>query len=437
MSTRVRLMRFVWRMASVLLIGLAVVLIALRGISPAPRAARIVGGSMAPGFIGRHYKVTCGDCRFPFVCDADDPPDDKLAVCPNCGYQRNRLNDKQVQPGQQVLVDTLAYAAHDPQRWDVVAVTPPDDAGSLAIKRVVGLPGEQIAIRHGDIYVNQRLLRKSLREQRAVANLVHDDLYRPKLQGQRASRWQSDDASRWRQTPQGYQFEPAVKSNEKTLDWLTYRHWPCYASIQRRAAEAPVKDDDGYNQGLSRQLYEVSDLMLSLRLRLAGRGTFAISIHDGRDRLELEFLLSQNRFRLRQNDKPLADGPLPSELLGREALIEFSVFDRQAALAIDGRSVFEKSYDSSPQPFSPVTRPISLGAAGVSARVTALRVLRDIYYLGPRGAGWDWSPDGPLAQDEIFLLGDNVPISIDSRRWPVNVTRKLLTGRVLGVATEN
>ena len=42
------------------------------------------------------------------------------------------------------------------------------------MKRVVGLPGETIEIRGGDVYVNGAIARKSLAQQREMAVLVHD-----------------------------------------------------------------------------------------------------------------------------------------------------------------------------------------------------------------------------------------------------------------------
>lgn len=58
-------------------------------------------------------------------------------------YQSGRLN----------LVNRLAYAASEPQRGDVVAIRL---AGPnvLYIKRVVGLPGERIAIQSGIVHVD-------------------------------------------------------------------------------------------------------------------------------------------------------------------------------------------------------------------------------------------------------------------------------------------
>ncbi|HXH05695.1 MAG TPA: signal peptidase I [Vicinamibacterales bacterium] len=55
------------------------------------------------------------------------------------------------------LVDRLAYSFHDPSRGDVVAVRL---AGTsvVYVKRILALPGERLAIRDGQVYVDGRPL---------------------------------------------------------------------------------------------------------------------------------------------------------------------------------------------------------------------------------------------------------------------------------------
>jgi signal peptidase I len=49
--------------------------------------------------------------------------------------------------GDRVLVNPLAYAFGTPQRGDVVEVIPPAGPRGAAVKRVVGLPGDELEIR--------------------------------------------------------------------------------------------------------------------------------------------------------------------------------------------------------------------------------------------------------------------------------------------------
>lgn len=54
--------------------------------------------------------------------------------------------------GDLVLVDKLAYRALAPKRGDIVVARAGND---LIVKRVVGLPGEEVELRQGSLYVNQ------------------------------------------------------------------------------------------------------------------------------------------------------------------------------------------------------------------------------------------------------------------------------------------
>lgn len=57
--------------------------------------------------------------------------------------------------GDLVLVDKLAYGAKDLKRGDIVVAREGND---LIVKRVVGLPGEEVELQQGKLYVNQRPL---------------------------------------------------------------------------------------------------------------------------------------------------------------------------------------------------------------------------------------------------------------------------------------
>lgn len=57
------------------------------------------------------------------------------------------------QEGQYLIVDEISYHLHDPQRGDVVIFKYPKDPSKYFIKRVMGLPGETLEIRGGDVII--------------------------------------------------------------------------------------------------------------------------------------------------------------------------------------------------------------------------------------------------------------------------------------------
>ena len=54
----------------------------------------------------------------------------------------------------------LAYVTAEPQRGDVVIFKYPDDENTLFVKRVIGLPGETVSFKDGDVYIDGELLQE-------------------------------------------------------------------------------------------------------------------------------------------------------------------------------------------------------------------------------------------------------------------------------------
>lgn len=59
-----------------------------------------------------------------------------------------------IQPGDKVIGFRLSYKFNEPERGDIIIFKYPDDETKLYIKRVIGLPGEEIEIKGGKVYVN-------------------------------------------------------------------------------------------------------------------------------------------------------------------------------------------------------------------------------------------------------------------------------------------
>ncbi len=64
-----------------------------------------------------------------------------------------------LEPGQYVLVDKLTPRFNDYHRGDIIVFNPPGSAASDPtqvpfIKRIIGLPGDRIDFRNGDVFVN-------------------------------------------------------------------------------------------------------------------------------------------------------------------------------------------------------------------------------------------------------------------------------------------
>ena len=64
---------------------------------------------------------------------------------------------------EQEIVQVKAH--HKPERFDVVVLHPPSDPEELYLKRVIGLPEEQISYRKGRLLVNGKVVHDEFSEQ--------------------------------------------------------------------------------------------------------------------------------------------------------------------------------------------------------------------------------------------------------------------------------
>jgi signal peptidase I len=384
---------------------------------------------MAPSFCGAHYSVICHDCSFPFPCDAEHLPTDGRAACPNCGYTDNALDDAQFTPPDQVLIDRWPLLRSSPRRGDIVAIAVPGSS-DMAVKRLAGLPGERLSIAAGDLFANDNILRKTVAELRQLRLHVHDNDFQPRQTANLPPRWRpAQTQSRWKETNTGFGIDPHGDSND--YDWLQYEHWKGTADAKARGIAAAITDNDSYNQGETRRsLNVVNDVFLSCRLQASGTGKLALAAVAGDQRFELE-IEPRRKVVLRMADQLLAEKQLTIDFSHRFVRLEFGLCDQQVLLVIDGRTVLRHAYASSANSkFEPV-HPIAIGAQNIHLQLTKLCIWRDIYYLDPQGLSRPWQMPQALNKSEYALLGDNQPVSIDSRHWEApGMPHAALLGRV-------
>lgn len=74
-------------------------------------------------------------------------------------YKLNQVN----------FINRWSYLKREPQRGDVVAVRMAGES-VLYLKRIIGLPGERVRIRQGQVYIDDEALREDYVKQRAPWN---------------------------------------------------------------------------------------------------------------------------------------------------------------------------------------------------------------------------------------------------------------------------
>jgi signal peptidase I len=322
-----------------------------------------------------------------------------------------------------VLIDRWSKAVHGLHAWQAVALRAPHDASQLTVKRIVASGPGRVEIRDGDVYLNGQVQQKTLAQLREVHILVHDDRYR----SPRANRWQPTHSdSRWKPTSTGYVTAPTTDPASR-VDWLDYSQWTCWphgAPDIGRTQSVPIFDHDAYNQSLSRgNLHPVPDIMLVCLLQISGPGTCLLRLTSRADDFQWELSAVTDECRLRWNGDSVARAPRPPR--PSPWRVEMAVCDHRVLAALDGTMVFEFAYDPAVGRTVEDQPRLSIGALGMLVQFEAPQVYRDVHHLGPGGAPY-WQAPQTIGDTEWFVLGDNVPISIDSRLWSGIAERDML-----------
>lgn len=110
----------------------------------------VVSGSMTPTLLGPHRTFFCSHCGMRNVLPAEvvEMPG-RILYCPACRTAGPTFSSLPLVPGDRLLVDRRAFFTREPRRWEVVAFRLPHEASHIAVKRIVGLPGETIELRGG------------------------------------------------------------------------------------------------------------------------------------------------------------------------------------------------------------------------------------------------------------------------------------------------
>jgi len=112
--------------------------------------------SMAPTILGTHLRATCAICGAPAYQAARDPrfsysDSPHYAICETKFHvSEPHSSSGAVQSADRFM--TIKFL--QPRRWDVVTFRVPSSPEEIYVKRLVGLPGEEIVIKDGAVWAN-------------------------------------------------------------------------------------------------------------------------------------------------------------------------------------------------------------------------------------------------------------------------------------------
>ena len=384
--------------------------------------ATIVGASMAPNIPDARCTVQCHDCKISFLVDQNQLPKDKKLVCPNCSAMNLVESDEL---NTDPCVARIVPPSSPYKRWDIVAID--GDRGRALLKRIVGLPGEQIEIKDGDIFVDGQRAIKPYAAQRSIAIEVCQPFY----PSSEFSRMVSEPASRWQKLyvttgrPNQHQWRLPQEVEGNTSSRLKYTHVRSFRSNSTERIVEPIKDSYAYNQYLSRDLNIVCDIMAQFEQEIGPTlGNWVFAIHDGYCWIELTWNQSTKTFSW-SYDGAQQSSVEDVQLLGKHELT-VSTFDRQLLVRVDQKQILFLPLQNSQNPKKTIPDCIQFSAdQGIC--INDLTVYRDVFYFpDPSNSKSSWS----LGPDSYFVIGDNLPVSIDSRsdkEGPID--RKQLLGK--------
>lgn len=398
---------------------------------------RMPTASMAPTLLGDHFLVACQGCSYSWavgkrVTDLRPNAPDTIAIapaCPLCGrVDEVQVGRPDIVGGSRVKVNRLRYRIAEPQRFDIVAYTSPSDSRRTYLHRLVGLPGDTLRVRNGDLFLVEGEVAKPLRPSDRDQDRLWAPLHDAKHRGAATPWWEPEEAdSGWVVDAE----RPTLECNPKGTEiaWLRYQ-----GELDTRL---------GFNGGATayaRPSEPTADLRIRVRVaasedaevHLAVREDFVTEVRDSRT-LSAKFVIESGLAEIS------LDGVQQAQATGapldptRSHELVLALANGRARLLVNG--VLLLAWEDPGAPGETLQATALLGVAKGKATLSETKIERDVLHY-VRGHGFSKTDpatsDVTLGENEFFLLGDNSVNALDSRSFGF-VSREALIGPVESV----
>lgn len=383
---------------------------------------RIPTGSMAETLRGVHYHLRCVRCGYKYDTDGEAAN----SRCPSCKYLFDPESIVSISNGDRIFVDKCLYNFAEPKRWDVVVFKNPLNPKENYIKRMIALPGEEVEIIDGDIYIDGQIARKPPKVQQEFWMPVYLNDFQPagrtmkddagNVDGPKNNAWvqpfSNQDDSKWDLTGSGGVFRLSSKNDEM--------HTIAYNS----GSASDFRAGYSYNSSIGFSIRPVcSDLMLRFfvnsetsdaaigaSLKKYGReykGTIRLS-----GIMVIESVINGERVELKQKKIECANDDKGTEFkfvnVDHELILSFGDEEIRYDLGKD-------SVDAGDSNRATETGVAIFGRGGL--KLSHISLFRDIHYIGSPVLRAGPGDPFKLEADEYFACGDNSPASFDCRLW--------------------
>jgi signal peptidase I len=305
-----------------------------------------------------------------------------------------------------ILVDKLSYHFRDPVRWEVSVFKYPLDLSKNFIKRICGMPGEDLKIQDGDLWTRknkdeqwQALRRPDNVQWECWKALDTDSAW--KIDAKSKSWSQEDD----RVVAGGEGSARFPKVGHSIMD--TYLDGYPAGMIEKIRRKKPATNEVGdlrwqaeVTASADCRVIAIELQELTRRYRLTIPGPQAapgskpmVHVTDAANRLPDTITEAKEAFQLSAGDS---------------IDIAFQNLDNLLRFELDGDTLIEVEVPAAPDQRSTIT----IATEGGGAEFDDIEVYRDIYYTAG-GAMSQWS----IPDDSYVMLGDNTQDSADSREW--------------------
>ena len=343
--------------------------------------------------------------------------------------------------GDRIIANKFGILFSPLKRYDVFLFKFPLDKSTSFIKRVVGLPNEELMIKQGDLYARAKGADKFLIAKKPLK--TQESMWIPLVESNQANRKRYNPAvpaDAWNLPENGLSNIEGGKISLNAGGIIRYRN--------------AVSDE--YIGASTSGSHTVSDIKLSFKLRTEKSGgeihtTIRTQSGDFSLRLPVQSADSEQpnlswhfRGALKTpalehsilstkylNTLPLQkDGEPPIKIEpNKDHLIEILNFDGTIYIKVDGKEVLKYDYiisleDNQPEEDNNSSYQVEMEAKKYAATLWDVNIWRDVYYYDNNGILRENKPL-VIPDGKYFAIGDNVPNSKDSRVWKVrNITLK-------------